>query len=122
MTSQIDTMIAAQDPTLFRGVDSSGDNAYRGMEPGNTFTDPGYMSTTTDLATAEKFATKGDESGTVLQILAPAGTQGLHMPSLVPAQFEREVVLPRGGELEVVKGVSNISNVMQVRIVQNPPS
>lgn len=119
----------SQDTVLYRGVaateaqnvaNASGQAqleapSYGTMQPGTTFTDRGFASTTTNFSTAQGFARS---SGTILEVHAPEGTQGLSVPGVTGADLlnESEVVLPRGTEFQVLEPVDPMTGIMKVTI------
>lgn len=131
--SAIDGAISAQDPStqdqiLFRGVDSEIADQYGNLQPGDVFTDQGFISTTTGADTATLFT--GEEAGgRVLEIQAPSGTQGLNVSTAVSSvsassSGENEVLLARGSQFEVISHEGSIEDmsgntipITQVRIV-----
>ncbi len=74
------------------------------LEPGATFTDPGFVSATASPGWAEQLAGDG---GTVVEINIPAGTHGLAALS----SFEQEIILPRNATFTV----TNVENADGVR-------
>lgn len=82
------------------------------MKPGDTYTDNGYISTSLNLQIARNFA-RADKAnpGVVLEIINPAGTQGLFplaarvevVPQYATPLSENEWLLPRGTTFEVIE-------------------
>lgn len=108
----VDALDAGMQPsesrmTLYRGVDEgttrqqtvSMYGSDQRMKPGFQFTDKGFASTSTDKATATRFAVKQGNSPVLYEIDAPAGTPMLDMKDF--AQFgEGEFLLARGTTFE----------------------
>jgi hypothetical protein len=119
----------AEDTVLYRGVNPSPDTFlttqgmggvappdFGSMKAGDEFTDKGFISTTTDPEIGERFAT---QSGTQLEIHAPAGTQGLSIAAARGADVlgESETVLPRGTVFSVLEPTDPMTGIMKVTIV-----
>jgi hypothetical protein len=121
----LESAIAAQPPissdtVVYRGIGAETGATYREMQPGDTFREPGFSSTTTDEQYAGKFfgatnepymnPTTGLEvqrhAGDVLEIHAPAGSQGLSVNDVVSEGShpeEHEVVLAPDSEFKVLE-------------------
>jgi hypothetical protein len=117
--SQLDAAIAAQyttdtSSTLYRTVIPGDEQApdvpnYDQMQPGTSFTDPGFVSTTESEAQAHEFSAMADNQGVqLLEIRAPEGSLGVHVSSLTGLPDpQSEVVLPRGSVFEVARQLSD---------------
>ena len=99
------------DVELHRGMlseDEAGHAHLASLKPGQTYTDKGYVSTTTDKGTAKNFGYggKGQDTTTAvsMDIRVPKGTPALHMGSARPHQGidESEVLLGRNLTYRVV--------------------
>ncbi len=66
---------------------------------GKVFVEPSFCSTTTDKNTANTFANSWD--GTVLEISAPQGANGMCMGEVSPYSSENEVLLQRGSAFRI---------------------
>ncbi len=110
------------DLVLYRGI---GKEDIQELEVGSTWHDPGFLSTTLAEGTAKKHIKKHTDGGYLMVIYAPKGTPAI-APVLAtsPSKFrnvesekvgqllsEKELLLPRGSDLEVV-GVDHDSKVI----------
>jgi hypothetical protein len=92
---------------------------YTTMEPGETFTDKGFVSASTDQSVAEQFSrrlgTENPNTGTqekpVMAIHVPEGSQGLNVNGLLPSSGEDEIILPRGSEFQVLSREGLVTHV-----------
>lgn len=92
----------AQDTTLYRGVSGKLSSELRSLQPGDSFTDKGFSSTSYDQDVAKQFGIWG----LVVVINAPKGTKALDIDKLFDEPSESEVLLPRNTKFTVdsVKG------------------
>ena len=109
-----------EDTLTFRGISEEAAYDFQNLEVGDQFTEAGYASTSWDKQVAENFAR---ESGVVLQIVNPAGTQGLaplgyQMNVINQWAPEKEWLLPRGTTFDVV---SKTDNLITVRVNNEVP-
>lgn len=114
-TSNIDRVLnryrTSVDVELHRGMlaeDEAGRAYLEQLQPGQTYRDKGYVSTTTDKSTAGMFGYGGQgQDGTIavsVDVRVPKGTPALHMGSARPQQGidESEVLLGRDLEYRIV--------------------
>ncbi len=85
--------------TVFRGISTQ---VAKNLNPGTTFIEKGYSSTTVDKELADHYA----NGGVTAQIDVPAGAHGIYSESDLfwadrPRANEREFLLPRGTTYEV---------------------
>jgi hypothetical protein len=86
------------DSTLYRGVQGKLADNLLTLQPGDSFEDKGYSSTTYDKGIATAFS----KGGATVVINAPKGSKGLDVDRLFDEEaFEFEVVLPRGTKFTV---------------------
>jgi hypothetical protein len=130
--SLIDSLMTplGEEKTLYRGVQPS-DTAdmLRTLEPGDTFSDKGFISTSQnfDFAQGWQDVPFSGSEGVLLTISAPASTQGIDVLNLVQGKdnaplfygtntaTEREVILQRDTTFEVI---SNSDGRMEVKVVR----
>ena len=122
---QIDSLIEAspglESPIVtYRGV-KAGEFAdlIATLQPGDTLSDAGFMSTSTRRSIADRFART---DGTVIEVISPAGTKGVvpigYRAEITPelaARAEMEWLLPRNSTLRVV---SRTADRIVVEVVQ----
>lgn len=103
--------------TLFRGVDDDGARRIFsiGLRVGLEIRDEGFMSCSTDLATARLFSA-GAPPGIVLQIRVPKGGKALDLSPYSRYPAEQEVVLPRGTALRVI-GFDASSGIIETEVI-----
>ena len=125
-----------EDMVLYRGLHSDySDKLMRSYEVGDLFSDTAYSSTTIDLTTAQGWSSSHDADyvpsspggkapGLVLEIVAPAGTRGIYLPTYlgggVDHSDEFEVLLDRGTTFRVIaktEDADGIIRVMRVAVV-----
>ena len=115
----------AKPTTVYRGLrftDQARARFLKSLEPGRTFTEPGFMSTSLDRDVASRFrherglggfsatstADVADSDGVALTIQLPAGAHALNVGELVEKSHtaarggNKERLLPRGSTFEVV--------------------
>jgi len=111
-----------QEQTLYRGILASDiTEALSTLQPGDRFTDKGFVSTTQSLGFADNW--RGD--GLLMVIDAPAGTNAIDVVRVsggnpnrdeyTNIEEEREVILARDTTFEVV---SNSGDRMEVKVVR----
>jgi hypothetical protein len=110
----------SEDTLTFRGIAEEAAYDFLNLEIGDQFTEAGYASTSWDRRVAENFAR---EDGVVLQIVNPAGTQGLaplgyQMNVINQYAPEKEWLLPRGTTFDVI---SKRDNIITVRVNNEVP-
>lgn len=112
-----------RDMTLFRGIGSEGVSKFENLKVGDTFTDKGYCSTTSDPSQLWDFLpAHGAQRGAVLEISVPKGSKVLSMqryfdgvsPKYAPSQSildEAEHLLPRNTLFKVTSiGETRVSH------------
>jgi outer membrane biosynthesis protein TonB len=87
-----------QPTVLYRGMKMNDDLAAR-MQPGTTFTDNAYTSTSFDQRISEDFS--GSTGSAVMRIKAPAGQNGVAMSAISDYPTESEFLLPRGTRYQI---------------------
>lgn len=96
-----------EDIQVYRGVGPTDMDKFANLKPGDSYTDDAYLSTSTNLSTADNFS-RGD-TPTILNIQVPKGSKAISVDSL--SQFkkgghmvrsEEEILLNRGGKYKVV--------------------
>jgi hypothetical protein len=130
--SLIDSLMSplGEDTVLYRGVQPGNtSDMLRTLEPGDTFLDKGFVSTSQNAEFAQGWQDvpfSGSE-GVLLTINAPASTQGIDILKLsggsenaplfygTNLEEEREVILQRDTTFEVV---SNSDGRMEVKVVR----
>lgn len=119
--------------TLYRGISGDIANDFKSLQPGDTFTDKGYTSTTSEEYIAQKFGNESGRFGNApyvnLVIEAPAGSKALNVDEYVNSKYisgegryegnftprnESEFILPRDATFEVTK---NEGNNLYVRLL-----
>lgn len=88
----------------YRGLQAAYADTINSLEPGQTFTDLGFSSTTLNLTTARNMGFWGRES-TVVEIVNPVGTKGVMMEGFWPPtedNRESEWLLPRKTTFKVL--------------------
>lgn len=122
-----------EDTTLYRGIAGAIAEDFRSLQPGDTFTDKGYTSTTSEKYVADKFGSDAGSYGEVpyvnLIIDAPAGSKAFDVDTYVNERYisgtgryengltprgEAEFILPRDATFEVTR---NDGNDLYVRLV-----
>lgn len=101
--------------TVYRGF-----AAGRSFNVGDTFTDPGFFSTTLDREYAERFASRaGGEQVVVAEVELPAGSRVAPLGSeLAEYPSEEEIVVPRGATFQVVA----TEPTLRLRLLAEPSS
>lgn len=107
-----------QSVQVWRGTKNAPQDFIDKLKPGHTFSDRGYVSTSTEKSTAKSFA--GD-SGLLFDIEVPAGSRGI-VPTRWTTRFfdEFELTLPRDSKFEVLEAPKKMpdgSTVVKVRAV-----
>lgn len=108
---RLDTAIAKstapRDMTVFRGLN---EDRMLGLKPGDTFSDRGFVATSSRQDVGENFAQSAGEkhygfenAGALVRIIVPKGSHAL--PVVGQAGDEGEVLLPRGSKFKVLQAV-----------------
>ena len=116
--SALDSLISSapaltQDTTTFRGV-GPGDfsNQLQQMQPGDSFTDKGFVSSSQSSTYADMFA----QGGTKMEITIPEGTKALNVATFNPSYLtnnEQEMILARGTSFTMT---GRSGDVLQFRV------
>ena len=102
IAKKIDSAIAhgaiPRDVTVYRGFRG---NAVNELEPGDTFTDNGFSSTTlSETVARERFAYGG---GAIFQFVARKGTHAIYLDDLIKfPKPELEILFPRGASFRIL--------------------
>ncbi|MFA7257672.1 MAG: minor capsid protein, partial [Kiritimatiellales bacterium] len=128
LVEAIDTGIAksklASDATVYRGVHDA-NSIFKGKQlsevrVGDTFVDKGFLSTTTDLKTVERFtnSTNYGDAPALFNFELKKGQSGFLMNVVDGDVLEKELLLPRNSEYRVtaIKG-----NKLTVELVKEAP-
>lgn len=107
-----------QSVQVWRGTKNAPQDFIDKLKPGHTFSDRGYVSTSTEKSTAKSFA---GGSGLLFDIEVPAGSRGI-VPARWTTRFfdEFELTLPRDSKFEVLEAPKKMpdgSTVVKVRAV-----
>ena len=104
--------IVPEDVVVYRGAKLS-KSTLKQFEPGSTFTDAGFISSTLTPTVAEKFA---GEKGVIMEIGIPKGSHGLYIGvrGLTAFPTESEFLLPRSSTFKVVERSGNRIRVQLV--------
>jgi hypothetical protein len=93
---------STQETTTYRGVGGAFGEKLESMEVGDSFTDPSFVSTSSERSAAERYvsfqSSLGDPNGAVLEITNPIGSRSLDIHSYDPGfttTNEKELLLPR---------------------------
>jgi SPP1 gp7 family putative phage head morphogenesis protein len=107
---------APHDFYSYRGLQGSYADVTYGLNPGETFTDLGYSSTTVNKTVATDAFTS--QNSVILQVLNPAGTKGIMMKGYFNTDTykEAEWLLPRGTTYEVLSKIEE-NGVTIVKVV-----
>ncbi len=107
---ELEPAIATLDSVLGRQLLRRARTVYRGLDlgeveelgEGDVITEPAFMSTTSDVHIARRFA--GDESASpvVLEVLAPGEARGMDVAHLSEHPHELETLFARGARLRVL--------------------
>jgi len=117
IAKKIDSVIACgaipRDVTVYRGFRR---NVVNELEPGDTFTDNGFSSSTlSETVARERFAYGG---GAIFQFVARKGTHAIYLDDLIKfPKPELEILFPRGASFrilskEIRRGITNSSLAM----------
>ena len=87
--------------TTYRGIAAT-DSLLAQMQVGETFQDPAYLSTTTDVNKASKFPFSTPDPGVTRILITVVGRSGVEISSLSNLVDEREVLFPRSTEFEIM--------------------
>ena len=108
---------AETDKTIYRGV-YPGELAekLKDLEPGDRFSDKGFISTSESKSFAEQWSTSSvSGAGVLMTIDAPAGTMNIKIDDVVSGvNSEQEVILARETTFEVM---SNENGKMELQVV-----
>jgi hypothetical protein len=102
MAKKIDCAIACaaipRDTIVYRGFRR---NVVNGLEPGDTFTDNGFSSSTlSETVVRERFAFGG---GAIFQFVARKGTHAIYLDDLIKfPKPELEILFPRGASFRIL--------------------
>lgn len=112
--------LLSRDVQVFRGLADARSmfgNRVDGDLTGLQWREDGYLSTSTDLGVANRFAEDGlrDGSPMLMQILVPAGTPGVGMSGP-----EAELLVDRGHTISVVRDRGVVDGVRQVDVQVGP--
>lgn len=103
------------DLTLWRGMESD-----PGLKVGTTFTDQGFVSTSTNREIGEKFTGVKDDT-VLVKVLAPKGTKGgainRHFDEIEVPQSENEVILAPATRFRVLAEDMTTVNGRKVRMI-----
>jgi hypothetical protein len=103
LDSAIAKHVLPTDAILYRGINlRRNPEVLQSLQPGDPFTDAGYMSTSRSEEMAQKWAGVDPQQSFMLEIRAPAGTPGLEIPRAKFGPDEQEILLPRNGRWRVV--------------------
>jgi hypothetical protein len=91
------------DAVLYRAIAREADQPpLPEMKPGDTFSDKGFVSTSTNWTTGSDFQQSGKAEHRMLQIKVPKGTPALAVGKHIKdGPTENEVILPRGSKFKV---------------------
>lgn len=89
--------------TLWRGTTNRELGSLGEIKPGNTITDPGFLSTTSDEEHAKNYPHSYERKtdGVILEIHVPKGAKAISIERTMNRPAEREVLLPRDTKLEI---------------------
>ena len=93
--------------TVYRGVPAE---TIANLQPGETFTDPAYLSTTLNIDETGPFS-----DDTVIEITVPAGSRGLRVDTGTDGYDQQEVLLARGSTFTVDE-IAEEDGVTTVRV------
>lgn len=98
------------DIVLHRGTGGSNKAAktFKGMKPGDSFSDKGFVSTSTSPFEAHAFGK------TQITIKVPKGSKVLPVGSITGERFEKEVLLPRGSKFKVIEVESDFQITVEL--------
>jgi hypothetical protein len=103
----LDAAIAAhqfdRDVTVYRTMSDPNGQFLGAIEPGATFQDHGYVSTTADRNFLDDFYRGAAEDRVDLIVTLPKGSSGAPMSKMSTFASEKEVLLPRGSRFRVTK-------------------
>lgn len=108
-----------EDIVVYRGIDK---DAALQLEPGQTFRDYGFVSTSPWESDASSFL-EGEEGGVLMRITVPKGAR-VFSPFVQredgPGRAELELLLPRGNSFTVKasRGTSNGNRLLEVEMVK----
>ncbi len=108
--ADLEAAIGALDSLLGRQLLRRGRTVYRGLnlgelhelEEGDVITELAFMSTTSDVDIARRFAGEGSRTNVVLEVLAPGDSHGMDIAHLSEHPAELETLFARGARLRVL--------------------
>lgn len=104
--------------TTWRGIDAP-DSLLDQMKVGDTFSDPGYLSTSKDPHVADSFTPANpDTTPTVLTVV---GRDGVDVSQLSRYMDESEILFPRGTQFEIVVRELGPDGVLRITMRQIDP-
>ena len=106
--------VIPEDSVLHRGLSTSVWDKYQHLQPGDTWTNLPYMSTSYDREAAKSFS-----NGPLAKINVPKGTPGLYVAPISQNAHEHEVILPRGMQFRVMSIDPNTRQVELTPITPN---
>lgn len=113
---------APRDMVTYRGVnDEAAVKAIKGLKPGDTYIDPGFVSTSHSPDIGKDYTQGfGVRSGVEIRVTVPKGYPALPIPSEFPK--EREILLGRGGHFSVTgRSVAEDGHTILEMTARPPP-
>ena len=104
--------------TTWRGIQAS-DSLLDQLKLGDTFSDPGYLSTTTNSHVAEVFA-RADPDATPT-LITVVGRDGVDVAPLSRYMDESEILFPRSAQFEVVFREMGDDGLLRITLRQIEP-
>jgi ADP-ribosyltransferase exoenzyme len=104
--------------TTWRGIQAS-DSLLDQLKVGNTFSDPGYLSTSTNPQLAEAFA-RADPDATPT-LVTVVGRDGVDVKDLSRYMDESEILFPRSTQFEVVFREMGPDGLLRITLRQVDP-
>jgi hypothetical protein len=108
----------AMTSTTWRGIQAS-DSLLDGLKMGDTFGDPGYLSTSTNPHLAELFARANPE--TTPTLVTVLGRDGVDVKDLSRYIDESEILFPRNTQFEVVFREMGDDGLLRITLRQKEP-
>ncbi|WP_099252021.1 ADP-ribosyltransferase [Mycobacterium sp. shizuoka-1] len=102
--------------TTWRGMRVS-DSLLAQLDEGAIFSDPGYLSTTTDSFVAESFA-RGALPGETPILIEVVGADGVNVSQLSQYMDESEILFPRGSRFEILSRQVGDDGVLRMTMKQ----
>jgi hypothetical protein len=104
--------------TTWRGIQAS-DSLLDQLKVGDTFSDPGYLSTTTNPQVAEAFARANpDATPTLVTVL---GRDGVDVKDLSRYMDESEILFPRSAQFEIAFREMGADGLLRITLRQIEP-